>query len=154
MRYNGNADVARVAALLKTLPQPLSVSDGSEWTVKRGNIDPMTGEQQYILSTPLHSGRGRGWVCTARELSQMAQAAIPWFDYPYGDPGKEAVKNEKGKVVEEAVSPVRGYVSGMRDALFRVHGSWLRGLIISLISHLSSWPLGHISLCLRWRATT
>ena len=160
MRYNGNADVARVAALLKTLPQrtltqTLSVSEGSEWTVKRGYIDPVTGEQQYILSAPLHSGRGGGWVCTARELSQMAQAAIPWFDYPYGDPGKEAVKNEKGKVVEEAVSPVRGYVSGMRDALILpadeivVQGSRVVVKGSDHISHLSSIILAlrpHFSL--------
>ena len=52
-----------------------------------------------------------------RELSQTAQQALPWFDYPYGDPGKEAVKDEKGNVIEEAVDPVHGYVSGMRDAM-------------------------------------
>ena len=56
-------------------------------------------------------------MITPRELAHMAKQALPWFDYPYGDPGKEAVKDEKGNVIEEAVAPVRGYVSNMRDAL-------------------------------------
>lgn len=129
MRYGGNADVARAAALLALLqphPQTPPPGEGSGyqqsawdgWAVERGDIDPVTGEQQYVLSAPLHRGRGRGWGFTPRELSQMAQQALPWFDYPYGDPGKEAVKDEKGKVIEEAVAPVRGYVNPeWRDAM-------------------------------------
>ena len=110
VRYGGNPDVARAAALLKTLPQPLP-QEGGEFAVERGDIDPVTGEQQYILSAPLHRGRGRGWGCSPRSLSQLARQLLPWFDYPYGDPGKEAVKDEKGMVIEEAVNPVKGYVN-------------------------------------------
>jgi hypothetical protein len=141
MQYGGNADVARAAALLELV-------SSFRFQVSRGDIDPRTGEQQYILSTPSLTGRARGgsagWVFVPRELSQMAQQALPWFDYPYGDPGKEAVKDEKGKVIEEAVSPVRGYVSGMRDALILsedeivVHGSRVMVKGSNHTSHLSS----------------
>lgn len=116
MRYGGDGDAAQAAALLKTIPQPLP-AEGGEWTVERGDIDPVTGEQRYILTAPSLNREGGGWVFTPRELSQLARQALPWFQYPYGDPGKEAVKDEKGKVIEEAVAGVRGYVSGMRDAM-------------------------------------
>lgn len=109
MQYGGNADVARAAALL-------ALTFGSRFKVQGSRVDDKTGEQQYILSDISHQPSDF-WLVKPRELSQMAQQALPWFDYPYGDPGKEAVKDEKGKVIEEAVSPVRGYVSGMRDAL-------------------------------------
>lgn len=119
IRYGGNADVARAAALLelvKTHPLPLPDMEGSEWHVERGGIDTTTGEQQYLF-TPLHTGRGRGWVFTPRELSQMARQSLPWFDWPYGDPGEKEERDEKGKVVKERREPVAGYVSAMRDAM-------------------------------------
>ena len=113
VRYGGNPDVARAAALLKIL-QTLPI-EGGEWAVERGGTDPVTGEQQYMLSTPSLTGRAgggsAGWVLPPRSLSQLAQQLLPWFDYPYGDPGKEAVKDEKGMVIEEAVNPHRGYVN-------------------------------------------
>ena len=107
-RYGGNPDVARAAALLRLV-------SGFRFQVSRGDINPETGEQQYILET--RNLKPETYVITPRELAWMAKEALPWFDFPYGDPGKEAVKDEKGNVVEEAVAPVRGYVSNMRDAL-------------------------------------
>ena len=106
IRYGGNGDVARAAALMSLCGlEP----DG----ITESRYHETTGEAVYTL----RDGDGRLWTVTPRELSQMALQALPWFDYPYGDPGKPAVKDEAGKVVEEAVDPVRGYVSNMRDAM-------------------------------------
>ena len=119
LRYGGNPDVARAAALLalvKTLPLPLPDMEGDKWHVERGEVDAMTGEQQYLFS-PLHIGRGRGWVFTPRQLSQMARQALPWFDWPYGDPGEKEERDEKGNIVKEGREAVSGYVSTMRDAM-------------------------------------
>ena len=122
LRYGGNPDVARAAALLalvKTLPLPLPDMEGNKWHVERGEVDAMTGEQQYLFS-PLHKGRGRGWVCwsfSPRQLSQMARQALPWFDWPYGDPGEKEERDEKGNIVKEGREAVSGYVSTMRDAM-------------------------------------
>ena len=104
MRYGGNADVARAAALLGLL--------GMEC---RGALDSVNGTGE-----PLYGLRGKDgslWTVTARELSQMAKRSLPWFDYPYGDPGEPVVKDERGMVIKEARPPVRGYVGPMRDAL-------------------------------------
>lgn len=102
--YGGNADVARAAALLAltgcTKICPATVSS-------------ITGESVYVLS----DGEGRRWTVTPRQLADAARQALPWFDYPYGDPGEEPRKDGKGKVVKEGRDPVRGYVSPMRDAL-------------------------------------
>jgi len=102
IRYGGNPDVASVAALLTlTLGSRLQVSDFKS--------DEQTGEHLYLVSSG--DGQPETYVTTARELAWMAKQALPWFPYPYGDPGKEAVKDEKGKVVKEAVEPHRGYVN-------------------------------------------
>ena len=120
MRYGRNADVARVAALLQAL-------GASGWRVEPYDYDPLTGEKQYLLVS--RKNRDARWVCTARELAYMAKQAMPWFDYPYGDPGEKEEKDEKGKVIKERREGVRGYVSGMRDAMmlpqerFKVQGS-------------------------------
>ena len=116
VRYGGNADVARAAALLA-----LCGLEPARKTERQ--YDPVTGERRYMLVPDggskfftLHSSLFT-FAVTPRELSQMARQALPWFDYPYGDPGREAVRDDRGKVVEEAVAPVRGYVSEMRDAM-------------------------------------
>jgi len=103
-RYVGNADVARAAALMALCG--LTV-DGSPTT------DPATGEAVYRLK----DADGQAWAVTARGLSHMAKAALPWLDFPYGDPGEKEERDDKGKVVKEGRDPVRGYVSPMRDAL-------------------------------------
>lgn len=105
MRYGGNADVARAAALLSLL--------GLEACRRGTDGYSANGEAVYTL----RDRDGRIWKVTPRELSQMAKDQLPWFDFPYGDPGEPAVKDEVGKVVKEARDPVRGYVSNMRDAL-------------------------------------
>ncbi len=116
MRYSGNPDVARAAALLSLCGlEAVGIPKGR----RRGTGMPecryheTTGEPLYTL----RNGDGLLLAVTPRELSQMARQTLPWLDYPYGDPGKEAVKDDSGKVVEEAMDPVRGYVSNMRDAM-------------------------------------
>lgn len=115
-RYGGNPDVARVAAFL-VLTLVLSTSEEgkskAKFKVLGIQFDENTGESVYTLI-----GKNRQlWTVTARNLAHMAKQAIPWFDYPYGDPGEKEKKDEKGKVVKESREPHRGYVSGMRDAM-------------------------------------
>lgn len=105
IHYGGNTDAARVAALLALLG--LSVERGC------GEISKDTGEKQYRLRD---KGKGR-WTTTAREISYLAKQAIPWFDYPYGDPGVKEQRDDKGKLVREGRDAVPGYVSPMRDAM-------------------------------------
>jgi len=114
MRYGGNQDVARAAALLSLCGlAPVETLEYQNIGISTARYDETTGEAVYLL----RDSDGTLWQVTPRELSQMAQHALPWFDYPYGDPGKEAVRDDNGKVIEEAVAPVHGYVSGMRDAM-------------------------------------
>ncbi len=120
LRYGGNPDAARCAALLTLLapsPHPLPARGGSGYRIELVDTDPNTGEQQYLF-TPLHTGRGSGWVFTPRQLAHLAKQALPWFNFPYGDPGEPAVKDEKGKVTKEGRDPVHGYVNpNWRDAM-------------------------------------
>lgn len=105
IRYGGNGDAARVAALLSLCGLRVTGTAGS---------DGLTGEDVFVLE----GGDGRRWTVTAREASHLASLALPWFDYPYGDPGEDAVKDEHGKVVREAREPVAGYVNpAWRDAM-------------------------------------
>lgn len=105
LRYGSNADVASVAAMLALCGLDVAGRDGYSDT---------TGEAVYTL----RSDDGSLRTVTARELSQLARQTMKWFAYPYGDPGKEAVRDEKGKIVEEAVAPVPGYVNpDWRDAM-------------------------------------
>lgn len=104
IRYGGNPDVARVAAMLSLLG--CSVTSGK-------SVEAGSGEPLYRLE----GKGGRIWTVTPREAAQMARQALPWFDYPYGDPGEKEEKDEKGNVVRERREAVPGYVSPMRDAL-------------------------------------
>lgn len=106
MRYGGNGDVAQAAALLV-------LALGEKFSVWGFRYDKERGESLYTVE----GADGRQWTLSPRELAHMARHALPWLPYPYGDPGKEAVKDERGRVVEEAVEPHRGYVSPMRDAM-------------------------------------
>lgn len=105
MLYGGQSDAARVAALLSLCG--LTVLRDS--TV----LDSRTGETMYMLKDESE----QLWTATPRELSYMASQALPWFDFPYGDPGEPEQKDEKGKVVKERREPHVGYVGPMRDAL-------------------------------------
>lgn len=121
LRYGGNPDAARASALLalcgletragKVSTRPKgSTHDGSG----ADGTDADTGERYYVMQDK----DGRRWTVTARQLAHLAKQALPWLDYPYGDRGEEAVKDEKGKVVKEAREPVRGYVNPYwRDAM-------------------------------------
>ena len=105
MRFGGSPDAARAHALLLLL--------GLEATGRMPDPDPLTGEPVYLLE-----GGGRSFTVTPRQLSWLARRAMPWFDYPYGDPGEPAVRDGGGKVVRESRDPVRGYVNpGWRDAM-------------------------------------
>lgn len=106
LRYAGSPDVARAAALLALCGCSVS---------RRAPVlaSESTGEMLY----PLTGSDGKQWVVTPRQLAQIAKHALPWFDYPYGDPGEKEVKDEKGNVVKERREGVSGYVSEFRDAM-------------------------------------
>lgn len=105
MRYGGNADVARVAAMLSLCG----------CFVCRNAIatDSITGETIYRLKDK----EGALWTVNPREASQMARQALSWFEWPYGDPGEQEERDEKGKVLKEGRKAVPGYVSNIRDAM-------------------------------------
>lgn len=105
LRYSSSADVARVAAWLDFA--------GLNPVRRTKVLDIRTGEPIYSLQDKA----GQVFTATARTVAQIAKAALPWIDYPYGDPGEEAVKDEEGEIVKPARQGVNGYVSGMRDAL-------------------------------------
>lgn len=109
-RYGGNADVARAAALL-------TLVSSVRFQVSSGGYDPKTGEPVYYLQLEIRNLKPETYVVTPRELSWLASQALPWMDYPYGDVGEKEEVDEKGKVVKERREAVRGYVSGMRDAM-------------------------------------
>ena len=104
-RYGGHPDVARVAALLGV----------TGCTVCRGTavVSTHTGERLYRL----RDREGCLWTVTAREASYIAGKVMPWFDFPYGDPGVPEKRDDKGAVIQERREPVRGYVGPMSDAL-------------------------------------
>lgn len=118
LRFGGNADVARAAALLSLLG----------CSVGRDGIatDMTTGETRYTLSAT----DGRLFTTTPRELAWMAKKAMTWFDFPYGDPGEKEERDEKGKVIKEGREAVSGYVGPLLDALalseteLQVDGAW------------------------------
>ena len=106
MLYGGNADVARAAALL----------DLSGLTLLRQReavYDDTTGERIFLMT----SRDGRAWKATPREIAFLAGKSLKWFDYPYGDPGDPAEKDDKGNIVKEKREGVVGYVGPIRDAL-------------------------------------
>jgi len=124
LRYGGNADVARCAALLALIEshQSLPVMEGGGYRIERGDIDSNTGEQQYVLSSPGPAREGQGggsaWTTTPRQLAHLARKALPWFDFPYGDQGEPEEKDEQGQVTKEGRDPVFGYVNpDWRDAM-------------------------------------
>lgn len=104
MRYGGNAEAAQAAAMLSIMG--LTVTG-------RADIDAMTGEQRYVVS----DAKAVASTITPRYLALAARQLIPWFLHPYGDPGVEAKKDEKGKEIAPGREPHRGYVSGFRDAM-------------------------------------
>lgn len=104
VRYGGQPDIAICAALLDLCG--LTVAG-------RDKADEHSGEDVYLLTDK----DGQKWRTTPRELAHAAQQAIPWFDYPYGDPGQDEKKDDKGKVVQERREPHHGYVGPLRDAL-------------------------------------
>lgn len=108
-RYAGNNDVARVAALLALLGCHARKSRKKPCTT----IHPITGETLYRLT----NDKGCQWVVTAREAAYMAVQVLPWFDFPYSDPGEKEEKDKDGNVVKERREPVTGYVGPMRDAM-------------------------------------
>lgn len=105
MRYGGNADAARAAALLGLLG--LEVVRGGMGSL----TDSKTGERLYRL----RDKEGDLWTVSPRSIAHIARVALPWFDFPYGDHGTPAEKDERGRVVKEAIVGVRGYVNPVSD---------------------------------------
>ena len=86
VRYGGNADVARAAAVLalcrcSVCQQQAAVTDAGE------SLYTLRDEDEAL------------YTVTPRELSQMAARSLQWFDYPYGDPGDPEEKDENGKQI-------------------------------------------------------
>ena len=104
VRYGGQPDIAICAAMLDLCG--LTVAG-------RDKADEHSGEEVYLLTDK----DGRQWRTTSRELAHAARQAIPWFDYPYGDPGQDEKKDDKGKVIQEQREAHPGYVGPLRDAL-------------------------------------
>jgi len=108
MKYGGNADVARCAALLALYD--LMVEKSVE-------ANPSTGETIYIL----RDADGNRWTTTARELAFTAKQTMKWFEYPYGDQGDKEERDEQGKVIRERREGHPGYVhpnqQDWRDAM-------------------------------------
>ncbi len=103
LRYGGNPDVARAAALMTLCGlSPVETAKNNDY-----------GETVYHL----RGSNGELFSTTARELSYYAKQALPWFDFPYGDQGEKEVTDDRGKVIKERRSGVSGYVSPMRDAM-------------------------------------
>lgn len=114
LRFGGNADVARAAALLVLCE--VSMENRRNRNTQNPQSVPLTGETRYTLA----AADGRRFTVTPRELSQMAKQALPWFDFPYGDMGDKEEKNEQGEVMKERREPHPGYVNPVgewRDAL-------------------------------------
>ena len=103
-RYGGSADVARCAALMELCH--LTVCGG------RTQVSD-SGETLYTMQ----DCQRRRWLITPRELAWISSQALPWFDFPYGDPGEKEQQDENGNVIKERREGVRGYVSPMRDAM-------------------------------------
>lgn len=103
-RYGGQPDVAICAALLDLC--------GLNVVERKGN-NALTGEDIYML----RDKEGKQWTVTPRQLAYDAQKAMPWFHFPYGDPGQEEKKDDKGNIIQEYRDAHIGYVGQLRDAL-------------------------------------
>lgn len=110
LRYGSQPDVARAAACLNLLKLQVVQSNRN---AQNNTTDPATGEAVYSLQ----SADGRQCLVTPRQLAYLAKETMPWFDFPYGDPGEKEERDEKGKIIKERREAVRGYVSPMRDAM-------------------------------------
>lgn len=135
LRYAGNADAARAAALLKLVGLGQNARSN-----QNTQSDSLTGETRYTLA----AADGRRFTVTPRELSQMAKQALPWFDFPYGDMGDKEIVDENGKVVKERREPHPGYVNPV--------GEWRDALVMPVetvtipVSHFPSWRKVHFVL--------
>ncbi len=110
IRYPGDHDAARAAAFLALCG--CSVCRNGVAT-----LNLLTGEALFLL----RSADGQRWTTTPRELSYLAQKALAWFDFPYGDPGEEEERDEKGNVIKGRREAIPGYVNhdtqNWRDAM-------------------------------------
>ena len=105
VRYGGNADVARTAALLSLLGLKVCRHSAASYN--------NSGEPVFVLEAE----DGGRYTATPRELSCYAKRHLQWFDYPYGDAGEKEEKDELGNVTNEKRNGVPGYVSPMMDAM-------------------------------------
>ena len=108
IRFGSNPDAAACAALLSIEGiSPVSGISADNCSTAQESFDSDTGEYLYRLT----SADGVKFVTTPRELSHLSSQTMQWFQYPYGDRGEDAVKDDKGKVIKEGRDPVMGYVN-------------------------------------------
>lgn len=110
LRYAANADVARAAAMLALLFPGLH-------HIHAAGYDPVTGEKRYLIPDSQQPKADGQKLVTARQLAYYAKEELPWFDFPYGDPGQKEERDAQGNIVREHRPPHTGYVSALRDAL-------------------------------------
>lgn len=103
-RYGGQPDVAICAAFLDFCGLHV---------MERKGEDEQTGEIVYVVADK----DGGRWTVTPRQLAYAAAKTLPWFHYPYGDPGQEEKRDKQGKVIQEYREAHIGYVGPLRDAL-------------------------------------
>ena len=121
LRYGGQPDVAICAAWL--------------WfhgfdVVGRADNDPRSGEDTYLLG----GKDGQRFLVNPRQLARLAARELPWFHYPYGDPGQEEKRDDKGHITQEYREAHIGYVGQLRDALMLHHETiMVRGRRVSPI---------------------
>lgn len=104
LRYGGEPDVAICAAWLWFR--------GFDIVGRAGN-DPRSGEDTYLFT----SKDGQRYTINPRQLSRLAARELPWFHYPYGDPGQEEKRDKAGHITQEYREAHIGYVGPLRDAL-------------------------------------
>lgn len=102
-RYGGQPDIAVCAALLQLLHLTVDCRKGTD-----GN-----GMDVYLLA----DNDGNRYSATPLQLAYTAHQALPWFDYPYGDPGQEEKKDDKGNITQQHRDAHPGYVGPLRDAM-------------------------------------
>lgn len=133
LRYGSQPDMARAAACLNLLKLQVVQSNRN---AQNNSTDPATGEAVYSLQ----SADGRQCLVTPRQLAYLAEETMPWFDFPYGDPGEKEERDEKGKIIKERREAVRGYVSPMRDAMILPEETLtVKGLVLKTKEKKHGW---------------
>lgn len=103
-RYGGQPDAAICAAWLDLCHLKVVGTKG---------VDGTSGENVYLLQ----GDDRQQYTTTPHQLAYYALETMPWFHYPYGDPGQEEKKDKQGNITQEHRDAHPGYVGPLRDAL-------------------------------------